>query len=445
MSNTLDRYGITALQKMGWKEEEIALLYPFLLPSFKDFDHDRFRHLTRLESMDSRSEDTYFDLRAERIAYGDVFIKDPFRYCIRVCPSMEGAFLKAGARLLPGSQVKFLYDKDHLSVAESITSDRVIDLSPDDFLDTEVLPDRGAWFSVAVFDDMDVYRKAVDIIEQEYGGGHKDVKDPLEYILWLERMVTGHGLHYLFEQWYVDGMRCLGKVMDKDLDLALDKAYLFRQHVTCCDEVDGRGVAIRNHRNFEYEQDVEKIWQNITSIDKTEDWYWKSPDLEGQYGKMRDIMLRTIHACNSVPRGEIPDEVDRLELSAGEATLQAWRDGSSMMWKDGHGDLVDGFIRCTYDELVCSMVENYLTREYLEHHRDDLVREMASFTAKVEAMGEELIECRGAQPTVKHSICFFSDMFYIGRLPFLTLDPEGNFGLPHFSPSVSSKIFHKGE
>lgn len=443
MSNILDRYGITALQKMGWKEEEIALLYPLLLPSLKDFDHDRFRHLTRIESMDSRFEDTYFDLRAERIAYGDAFIEDPFRYCIRICPSMEKAFLKAGARLLPGRQVKFLYGMDHLSVAESITSDRVIDLSPDDLLDTEVLPNRGAWFSVAVFDEMDVYRKAVDIIEQEYGGGHKDVKDPLEYILWLESMVSGHGIHYLFEQWYVDGMRCLGKVMSEDLDLALDKAYLFRQYVTCCDEVDRRGVAIWSPRNFEYEKDVEEVRQIITFNDKAEDWYWKSPDLEGQYGKMRDIMIKTIHACNPVPEGEIPDDVDRLELSAGGITLQAWREADSLMWRDGHGNLLDEFIPCTYDELVCSMVQNYLIREYLEQHRDDIVREMASFTAKVEDMGEDLIDCRGAEPMVKHSVCFFSDMFYIGRLPFITLDPIGNFGLPRFSPSVSSKIFHK--
>ena len=140
---TLDRYEITALQKMGWKEEEIAMIYPLLVPLFKDFDHDRFRRLSMLESMEGRSEDNYEELNAERMAYWNAYYENPFRYCIRICPSMEEAFLKAGARLLPGRQVKFRYNTNQQSVAESITSGRVINLNPDDTHDGEVLSNRG--------------------------------------------------------------------------------------------------------------------------------------------------------------------------------------------------------------------------------------------------------------------------------------------------------------
>lgn len=154
------------------------------MPLFKDFDHDRFRRLSRLESMEGRSEDNYEEFNAERMAYWNAYYENPFRYCIRICPSMDEAFLKAGRGSFQ----------------------------------------QGAWFSVVVFNDMDVYRRAVAIIEQELGGGHMDTEDPLEYILWLERMVSAHEIHYLFEQWYDDGMKCLRKVMDKDLGLAREKA-----------------------------------------------------------------------------------------------------------------------------------------------------------------------------------------------------------------------------
>lgn len=91
------------------------------------------------------------------------------------------------------------------------------------------------------------------------------------------------------------------------------------------------------------------------------------------------------------------------------------------------------------------MVRNFLTHEYLSQYREELVSEMTSFAAKVEGIGEALLDCRGTEPKVKHSICSFARDFYFQRLPFLTFSPEENLGLPHFCPSVSCKIFHKGE